>query len=321
MRDLLFPFVAIAVTFFVITPLMSLLSLKALEHRRQELSLTKFGSESTFGWLVAPTLLPLVWLVSSAIHQAESVVAEKGCTDTVVLLGVLLVGFGGFITFRLWRESPEFTHTTLSEGHPSTQRVRRIVSRDRRLRKLEIDVVHSSPEPLYTHGLLTPKVVIDACFVEHVDDAMLHAALLHEHAHIRSRDTVRNFVVRLSLAINPLGNWLRPDFERWRTAREAACDQEAVHHGGDALALAEGIVCAVRFRCESLHPTWAALAGPALALKLRLALLVSGPEPPLKSLGYRALFGLGILAIWLPHIQSLAALDFLHAEVERLLHL
>ncbi|CAN0447766.1 unnamed protein product, partial [Laminaria digitata] len=123
------------------------------------------------------------------------------------------------------------------------------------------------------------------------------------------------------LSVNPAGVLLASDFERWRSAREAACDGEAVHRGGKPLALAEGIVRAARFRCGGLSPHGAALCGQnRAALKLRLALLLAGPPTPVRTFGHVVLFVGVFAALAVPHIESLGALEHFHFEVERLLH-
>ncbi|QED28022.1 M56 family metallopeptidase [Microvenator marinus] len=329
MGELLFPIAAIFLTLLIVV-VSSALSLAVLKNKRQKGSLTGFGSETTFAWLVAPTLIPLTWLVSSAIHQIEPrefvdlcLVDHgiEGCTDSMLLVGFLVAGIVGLVGYRLWREMPRPNYEVLDPGDLALRRVQSIISADERLRTLKVDVVHHSPEPVYTYGFLKPRVVIDACFVCHADDAMLRAALLHEHAHIKSRDTFRNFLVRLTLAISPLGKYLRREFELWRTAREAVCDREAVHHGGDPLALAEGILNAARFRCENPEPSLVALTGAGSALKLRLALLLHGDERLSSGPGYRACLILALLAMCIPHVDNLGVLDYVHVSVEQLLHL
>jgi hypothetical protein len=123
------------------------------------------------------------------------------------------------------------------------------------------------------------------------------------------------------LRANPAGKLLISDFERWRGAREAICDREAVHRGGEPLALAEGIVRAARFRCDDLKPQAASMlcGHDAAALKLRLALLLNGSPAPVRTLGHIVLV-LGVIAVLvIPHVESLGALEHFHFEAERLL--
>ena len=180
--------------------------------------------------------------------------------------------------------------------------------------------MRGSQEPIYTSGLLPPTVVLDACFLEDADPEVLRAALLHEHAHVAGMDTLRCFLVRLCLSINPARAWLAPNYERWRSAREAACDGEAVHRGGEPLARAQGILRAARVECAGCGPCAVPLCGHDLAaLKLRLALLMGTPARPVKTLGHVALF-VGIVAVLaIPHVDGLDLFDVLHSEVERLL--
>lgn len=331
MSELLFPVAAVAATFLLLVPALTIASRAALSsNRRRTPSWAGFGSEATFAWIVAPTLLPAAWLLSSAIHQSEPLrVAESclidhagsaACTDTILLLGLLIAGASALLGARLWREWPRVSLDRLGPEHELVLRVARVVALDDSLRSLRVAVVRGSPEPIYTLGLLRPIVVIDACFLRGADHEIVRAALLHERAHVAGFDTLRGFVARLCLAANPAGALLARDLELWRSAREAGCDGEAVHRGGEPLALAEGIVRAAKFRCGGLAPRGAALCGRGgAALKLRVELLMEGPPAPTRSLGHAALM-LGIAAaLAAPHVDGLGLLEGFHLGVERLL--
>jgi len=331
MDEFVFPLAAVATTFFLVIPLLTLVSRGVLSFVRQRTSSwASFGSEVTFACIVAPTLLPVLWLTSSALHQSEPMqtvesclidhVEATTCTDTLLLLGLLIVGVATSVGIRLWRERPQVVLHRLPSDHELVRRVGRIIRDDAHLRALRVVVVRESAEPIYTLGLLRPIVVVDACFIREADEQMLRAALLHEHAHIAGFDTLRSFVVRLCLGANPAGSLLAADLERWRNAREAVCDGEAVHRGGEPLALAEGILRAARFRCGGLVPGAALCGHSGAALKLRLALLMQGPPAPVRTIGHIVLAVGVFAALTVPHIDSLGLLEHFHFEVERLLH-
>lgn len=331
MVELLFPVTAVATTFLLVIPVLTLLSRAMLSFtRRRTSSWASFGSEATFAWLVMPTLLPVLWLTSSALHQSEPMrttesclidhVKATTCIDTLVLLGLMIAGVAASVGIRLWRERPRVELHQLRSGHELVRYVERIIQGDAHLRGLRVAIVRASEEPIYTLGLLRPVVVIDACFIRGADTQMLRAALLHEHAHIAGFDTLRSFIVRLCLGATPVGNLLTADFERWRSAREAVCDGEAVHRGGEPLALAEGILRAVRFRCGELMPDAALCGHDGATLKLRLALLMQGPPVPVRTLGHVVLAVVVFAALAVPHVDGLGLLEHFHFEVERLLH-
>ncbi|MCA9564237.1 MAG: M48 family metalloprotease, partial [Myxococcales bacterium] len=178
-----------------------------------------------------------------------------------------------------------------------------------------------APEPAFTYGLFRPTLVLDACFVREIDDPSLRAVLLHELAHIAGRDMFRRFMFRLCRAINPAGALLDADFAHWCSAREAACDSEAVERGGSPLALAHSILRAARFRCATPLLGIAALCGHEMAsLRLRLALLLEGPARPRKSFGHAVLLVVCAIALAIPHLHPFAVLDAFHLSVEQLLH-
>lgn len=333
MHELVFPVAAVLVTFLVLIPVLTLISHTVLTRRRARVrGWADFGSETTFAWITAPTLLPLVWLTSSALHQSEAPASSSccliehagatGCVDSMLLLGGLLALMIAMVGFRAWREHPRQKPSGLIEDDALTQRVRSIVAKVHHLRHLSVQVADHAPEPIYTVGILRARVVLAAEFVRDADGAMLRAALLHEHAHIRGFDTLRAFIGRFCLSINPAGWLLKADFERWRNAREAQCDGEAVHRGGEALALAEGIVRAARFQCARLiSPGHAPLCGhDRHALQLRLALLFDGPPSPARTAGHLALGLMLAIALLTPHFGDVGMLHHFHIEVERWLH-
>lgn len=331
MAELLFPVAAVSVTFLIAVPALTFVSRVVLTFsRRRSSSWASFGSDATFAWLVAPTLLPVLWVTSSAIHQSEPTragnsclverVESASCVDTLLLLTLMLGGMTVLIGFRLWREWPRISLQRLASDHELARRVSIMVEDDAHLRGLNVVVIQASEEPIYTLGLARPVVVVDACFVRSTDAEVLRASLLHERAHIAGYDTLRSFVVRFCLSANPAGAWLEPDFERWRNAREARCDDYAVRHGGEPLALAEGILRAARFRCIELCANAVALCGySATALKLRIALLTSGTTRPRRTRGDLALLLAVVAVLGAPHLGNAGLLHHFHIEVETLL--
>jgi len=331
--ELAFPLAAIGVTFFMVIPLLTLMSVAVLRHRRsRETIWARFGSGGTFALLVAPTAVPLLWLGSSAAHQSEPSQALESClldhiqgsncADALILAGVVGLGLLAAAAFRARSEWPNLSLNRLGADHPLQLRLAEIVSQNGLLAGLRVDVVASSPEPVFTTGWLRTRCYLDACFVESSDDKMLSAALLHERAHISAYDNLRCFAVRLALAVNPLGRLLASDFARWRQAREADCDSHAVFTGGEPLALAESIIQAAKFRCAGpLQCGVAALCGTDVAaLKLRVALLLDGPPRPQRTTGHLVLLTAVAAALIGPHMDALAFVDQFHLAVERLVH-
>lgn len=330
-QELLFPAAALAVVFLVLIPSLSVVSQRVLQARRLRTShWARFGSPGTFALLVAPSALPVAWLASAALHQSllEEFAAfclighgphASACTDAILLLGFVLSLILSFAALRAWRERPNTNFPKLADPELQ-QRIEAF-----RL-PFEVNLVHNSPEPLFSVGWRSRRILLDACFARRSDDAMLKAALLHEVAHLRSHDPLRTFAVRFALALNPARRLLMPEFEHWRGAREACCDSDAVHHGGDALALAECLVAATRFSCTApahnvSFPSGATFfRGTKMApLKLRVALLMQGPSRPQRSLGHRLLLGAMLATLVAPHLSPQGPLEVLHLEVENFL--
>lgn len=329
MIDIVFPVAALLATFFVLVPLATLASRARLAHkRRATANWADFGSESTFAWLVMPTLVPLAWLSSAAIHQAEPsrmleacLVAHSqaaNCLDALVLACVTLLGTGLYVLHQFKNHDVPRNLDWLSEGHALHRRVAKIIANEPALASSNIRLARRSPASVFTFGWWRAQIILDACFVRGADDSMIRAALLHELAHARGYDTLRTFVARCSLGLNPVGHWLEDDFEHWRRAREAQCDSHAVDNGAEALALAQGIVRAAKLHAGGIeHCRAALLCGHHLtALKLRLALLLEGPPRARATLGHIVLGCTLLCVVITPHLHGPGALSVFHHAVE-----
>jgi hypothetical protein len=176
---------------------------------------------------------------------------------------------------------------------------------------------------LGTQGLLRPLVYVGTSYAEGLSDGTLAAGLAHELEHVRARDPLRYLVLDLALAMNPFGRaLLEPHVSSWIGAREAHCDREAVLAGSRPLDLADAIVRAARpGRCR----TAAIGTGDTGLLRLRVGLLLAFSEKhPHRCCGrgnsaFPVAALLTLVACFLPHETSTAALDTLHASVEHAL--
>lgn len=322
-----FPLVAMAVGFGVLVPAATWLSARWLQRRRERAAQwSHFGEDSVFVALVAPTAVPLVWVLSAALHQAETVCAATACMSDhgfaaicadAALLALALVGIGAVTFARSARASAYRPRGAIVPG--ATARLRALCDAHPGLRSLRVVAVRDLGEAAMTSNLWRPQVSVDACFAMSADDAVLEAALLHERAHVAKRDPLRDVLVRAALALNPARAWLQPDFERWRQAREAGCDGAAVYEGGDALALAQGLVSAARFRCAGAERCGGAVAlggEGGDSLRLRIALLLEGPDRPRVSRAHALLVAALLALVVTAHFGAGAPLDLLHHLVE-----
>lgn len=331
MGELVFPVAAVLAVFLVVIPALTVVSRAVLARARAGArSWAAFGGDATFAWLVAPVVVPVSWLVSASLHQSEpgnglraclvEHVEATTCLDAVALLGMLVLGLGGYAGLRAWRERPRVSWGELGAQDAEARRVEALVAGLPRGRARVVVAEHAAV-PVFTVGWLRPRVVLDLCFVRQADDAMIQAAVLHELAHVQGWDNWRGFVARCCLGINPLGRLLAPELAHWRGAREALCDGQAVARGGEPLALAQSLLRAARFSCEGPQSASLLCGHEAAALKLRVALLMEGPQAPSKSRGHLYLM-LGVaLALLLPHLGEQGALEHFHYAVEDLLRI
>lgn len=228
MAELVFPISALAVVLLGVTPLLTALGRRALAARRARVGWAEFGDGTTWAWLVLPTALPLAWLLSAALHQLEPGPAlaacrvdhvASACIDAFLLVGLIAAlialarrhGFAGMVSIRPRPADDLSAHVTALARATAA------------LRRWPVRVVEGPDLPaVFTYGALRPVLAVRADFAAAAfaeDDAeRLRAALLHEAAHARGRDVLRQGLLHAALWLNPLRRWLRADAERWRAA-------------------------------------------------------------------------------------------------------
>src|SRR5690606_2611873 len=121
-----------------------------------------FGDAATFAWLVAPTLLPLTWLLSAATHQLEPTRAQSPClvphldatpcADALILVAALLIGGALAVSLRAWRERPRARLAPLPATSAPAMRLSALLAHDPQLRGLRVSVVRGSADSVFTVG-------------------------------------------------------------------------------------------------------------------------------------------------------------------------
>ncbi|WP_428267338.1 hypothetical protein [Haliangium sp.] len=329
MNELLFPVVGVMVVFLLAVPALTLVA------RAVTASLPARGDGVAaqlrswrFALIVGPTLAPVIWLVSAAVHQSEEgaplacIVEHLGgdlCRDVAVfgLLVFSILGVGALRRLR-WRGRPG----PGVAGAAAIERVARVCAANPTLTRAatRIRVVRRGLAPACTRGLLRPRVEIDEALLERLDDDELAATLLHELEHAHALDPLRFFVAQVALSVNPLGRLLGAELARYHFAREALCDRRAVQRGADPLALARTIVAVA-----TPGPTpagTAALGGHGIGgVRVRVQLLLGyaarRPEPAQRSLAAGVATSLLMLLAASPHVVGTGPLDSLHRTIER----
>jgi Zn-dependent protease with chaperone function len=108
------------------------------------------------------------------------------------------------------------------------------------IRALEIP---SEATDCFVAGVLRPTVFVSRGALARLDDAQLYAALHHERAHVRGRDTIFLAVLAFLRDLAPWGRGAALD--AFRSAREAVADRAAARFAG-SLNLAGALVALAR---------------------------------------------------------------------------
>lgn len=331
MTEAVFPLLGTIFVVLVVLPSCALLAkLGLLLLECDEAGGPLHGLNRRFFLLTASSAMPLSWFLSAGLHQAESGKSVLACMFeheaglcfepgyfALTLLMVAVALSAPALRDQLYRSNyGKSTDGTLA------RRVQQIFVLHPELRSLR-GRIRFTDEPgfaLATRGIVRPLVLIGSRFAAQLSDEMLASALGHELEHLRSLDPLRFLVLRIALAVNPFGRFLlEPHAKRWRAAREAHCDREAVIHGSAPLPLADAIVRAAR---PSPREVVALGARDTAVLKFRVEMLFAfaerRPERCCRqgSSTFILAIGMLMLALLLPHQAGTAALDALHTGAE-----
>lgn len=333
MTEAAFPLLGAAFVILAVLPASALVAkLALLVVERRERGAVLHGLNVRFLLLTGASAVPLAWFFSAGLHQTESGVTDLACLlaheglcfepgffSLLLALGVALA------CFRSVRRGGRVQPSRSVRGAQLELRLRTVLRRTASLEALsELLVVTDEPGfAIGTRGTWRPRVFVGVDFAKALTDDMLASALHHELQHVHSRDPLRYLLLDIAMTVNPFGRFLlEPHVARWKAAREAHCDREAVLSGADALALAEAIVRAAR-----PSPREAAALGYAdvAVLKLRVSFLVAfaerRPERCCRD-GYGpipAVITLLVFALMLPHQAGTDALDAVHLSTEHVL--
>lgn len=127
---------------------------------------------------------------------------------------------------------------------------------------------------VFVAGLARPDIFCDHALLDELDDAEIHAVTLHERAHQRARDPLRNAVVAVVAPLLRRFGAGRAWVERRAAAREIAADRYAIACGVDRRAIASALL-----KVPPAGAVHAAAFAPAVELRLR-ALLGDHVEVP-----------------------------------------
>ena len=291
-----------------------------------------FDTPGVFAALVLATAFPLLWLMSAAFHIGNSGLTRACCQwlfesngdwrQIFFLTGAgLVVGYQIYALAKRWRAR----HGPHGSGRSAQvrDRVARVAEGDPGLEAFaeRITVVDCADQICAVRGAFRPRIEIAADLVTRLDDEALRAALLHEAAHLRHRDPVRNFAAEFARVFNPFSPLLADEFRAWRFAREIGCDRAAVDAGARPVHLAEAIVTSARAATGHQAADCQLCGGEASALESRVQLLLATGDTPdhrcpdqgLQSFGWAAM-----VALLVPHLLG-AQLWQLHCWIEHLL--
>jgi Zn-dependent protease with chaperone function len=330
-----FPLLGTAFVVLIVLPTFALLAKAGLVMlERDEVGGPLHGLNLRYVLLTGSSALPIAWLLSAGIHQAETgksaltclfdhntaeLCFEPGFFALVLAAAILASSIGVMRKHRGVRASSTDGARTL------LRRVDGLVAGDPVLAVLVDRVVVTDDDgfALGTHGLLRPRVFVGTAFAARLSDEMLASALGHEAEHVRARDPLRYLILQLALAVNPFGRFLLdPHAARWQAAREAHCDREAVILGAAPLPLADAIVRAAR---PGAREVVALGARDTAVLKFRIGMLLAFSErAPSRCChqgpsAFPVAFVLLLIALLLPHQTGTAALDALHTGAEHAL--
>lgn len=234
---------------------------------------TPAGSLTSAALAAIPGLVALAMIVHAIELMPISTwrgVVSHGVTP---LVATVLLAYPVFLTLRRQREIARL----FAVATPARERL--VSAADRLgLRAMELE---SDEMDCFVAGALRPTVFVSSGALSHLSEAELDAALQHERAHIRSRDTI--WLVSLAF-LRDLAPWGRSAaFNAFRAARESAADREAASTVG-ALNLASALLVLARPGHEGANAAVLPMAGSD-NFRSRMQALLNGVAPPGPSRG------------------------------------
>ncbi len=265
MTELAFPLVATLVLVVVAIPLATVLAKLLFVALRSRLVLSlwpqaggirQHGSTGRYLLIVAPVMVPTLWLGSAAMHHAEEEqaalacifdhVSDGMCAEPLFIAAIIV----SMLLLALWWRRRVATSAIaralrVHDG-VALHRLASACASHPHLQALESRIQLVAGQQFRTVGWFDPCVEVGAAAVRRLDELSLAGALLHECVHVRARDPLRFLLASACQSINPVAFLLRDEWRLWRAGREAVCDEAAVHDGADACALAEALAAVAR---------------------------------------------------------------------------
>jgi hypothetical protein len=278
-----FPVIAIAVTLLLATPLLTL-GARLVEKRLEKLARSdqRWTNNVRLFLLIAPTVVPLVLLFSSAVHYVEAFERVEHCMFDHSAIGICLDGYaigGGIIAVALfaffrtrWRPTTETGKDCSATYRAELKAIRKATSLPSHV---GLKVVENAPATFFSEGRLRSTISIDADFFASQPRSIIHAGVRHELSHCLHRDLLSRFFAEWALKLNPFRFAMAPIMKRWLAGCELSADREAVANGANPLDLSQAILRSARHQ----RPTGSLKAAMGLAtcdrrwLEMRVSLL------------------------------------------------
>ncbi|WP_420427593.1 M56 family metallopeptidase [Algiphilus sp.] len=238
--------------------------------------------------------------VAEHCHEGIGCGAHAPAISGGMLSGLLPLLAAGILVAALGRVLPPLRR--------QARRTRQLLAMAREDRGQGYAVIESDTVFTLTVGLLRPRVVVSSALLQRLEARQRAGVLLHEQAHARRRDSLRQWLAALAAPrlLSGPGRALQRDL---LAACEQACDQQAAAALGDRLDVADALLTTQRRAHRPDHPV---SIEAEEGMRERIAALIAPPQPerlplPLLVIGVTALaFG-----------AALVGLDTLHHSAER----
>jgi Zn-dependent protease with chaperone function len=254
-----FPIIAIAVTLLLATPILTI-GARLFETQLETLARSdqRWTNNVRLFLLIAPTVIPLVLLFSSAVHYVDAFERVEHCMFDHSAIGICLDGYaigGGIIAvalfglFRTRWQTPPRGGMDVSHRHRAELAV--IRSTADVPSHVQLRVVENAPATFFSEGRLRATISVDAEFFASQPRSILQAGIQHELAHCVHRDLLSRFFAQWALKLNPFRFALAPIMKRWLAGCELSADREAVAKGANPLDLSQAILRSARHQRSS----------------------------------------------------------------------
>lgn len=258
--------------------------------------------------LLGVKLYPRLVLVSQGLNQKIDLIC--GCANHwqftnhpfifsfLILLGVFLAGFTGFIIFKIARSimaTRRFIAKNLERRQELSLKLKNAAGRlGLSCQLVEVD---KSELAVFCFGFWRPKICLSSGLIDKLNQEELTAVLLHERHHLLTREPVKTLLMKAAAGVLFFVPVFEVFFKKYVTYTELAADERATDGFKNKMPLARALYKIIKWEEDILVRQYLMVSFFSHITEERINKLVDNDyRPQFKFLNFKAIIGVLIFA-------------------------